>query len=134
MWLSRAVPFLGTWPPRDVASGSDKCAPNLPVSPPGTPGAQLDGTSVALGWLALRDRHGPQSRGNRGSSATEEDAMLKLQLQLMQYLKSLTRREEGQDLLEYALLIDLIAIVCIVAVTAAGAKVSSTFQNIADGI
>jgi Flp pilus assembly pilin Flp len=45
------------------------------------------------------------------------------------YLKSL-RREEGQDLLEYALLITLIAIVAVGAVTAAGVQVSTIFNNI----
>ncbi len=53
---------------------------------------------------------------------------------LMEQLKSLVRKDEGQDLLEYALLIALIAIVCIGAVTAAGGKVSDTFNAIANSI
>jgi Flp pilus assembly pilin Flp len=40
------------------------------------------------------------------------------------------RNEDGQDLLEYALLIALIAIVAVTAVTAAGAKVDAIFKDI----
>ncbi len=49
-------------------------------------------------------------------------------------VKSFLRREEGQDLLEYALLIALIAIVCVGAVTLAGTNVSATFSTIAGSI
>jgi pilus assembly protein Flp/PilA len=45
-------------------------------------------------------------------------------------LRSLTRNTEGQDLLEYALLVALIAIVAVVAVTATGANVSAIFNDI----
>jgi pilus assembly protein Flp/PilA len=50
---------------------------------------------------------------------------------LMTYVKSFARNEEGQDLLEYALLVALIALVAIVAVTAAGTTVSNIFNSIA---
>ncbi len=53
---------------------------------------------------------------------------------IIENLKSLVRREEGQDLLEYALLIALIAIVCVGAVTLAGTNVSNTFSTIAGSI
>ncbi len=43
-------------------------------------------------------------------------------------------RDEGQDLLEYALLIALIALVAVAAVTAAGASVSTIFNNVAAAI
>ncbi len=49
-------------------------------------------------------------------------------------LKSLVRREEGQDLLEYALLIALIAIVCVGAITLAGGQVQAAFNAIAGAI
>jgi len=54
--------------------------------------------------------------------------------QLLQSIKSLVRREEGQDLLEYALLIALIAIVCVGAITLAGQNVMTVFNNIANSI
>ena len=39
------------------------------------------------------------------------------------------REEDGQDLLEYALLVALIAIVAVGAVTAAGVKVDAIFKS-----
>jgi pilus assembly protein Flp/PilA len=50
---------------------------------------------------------------------------------LLNYLKSFVREEEGQDLLEYALLVALIALVAITAVGAAGTSVQTIFENIA---
>ena len=49
---------------------------------------------------------------------------------LFNYMKSFVNQEEGQDLLEYALLVALIALVAVVAVTAAGGSVSTIFTNI----
>jgi pilus assembly protein Flp/PilA len=49
-------------------------------------------------------------------------------------LRSLLNNEEGQDLLEYALLIALIAIVCVTAVAQAGTAVQAVFQTIAGSI
>ena len=46
-------------------------------------------------------------------------------------LRSLVRGDSGQDLLEYALLIALIALACVVAVTAAGTSVAAVFNAIA---
>jgi pilus assembly protein Flp/PilA len=61
----------------------------------------------------------------------KEDTMLRL----VTYLTSLrNRNEEGQDLLEYALLVALIAIVAVGAVTMAGQKVDTIFKDIAGKI
>jgi pilus assembly protein Flp/PilA len=49
-------------------------------------------------------------------------------------LRALVRKDEGQDLLEYALLIALIALVCVGAVALAGSSVSTVFTNIAGAI
>ena len=46
-------------------------------------------------------------------------------------IRSFVRRDEGQDLLEYALLVALIALVAVVAITAAGENVSAIFDSIA---
>jgi pilus assembly protein Flp/PilA len=53
---------------------------------------------------------------------------------LVRLVSSLRRAEDGQDLLEYALLIALIALVAIGGVTAAGVKVNTIFNAIANGI
>jgi pilus assembly protein Flp/PilA len=45
-------------------------------------------------------------------------------------LNRIRREEDGQDLLEYALLVALIAIVAVAAVTAAGLKVDEIFKAI----
>ncbi len=54
--------------------------------------------------------------------------------QMLEHLKSLVKHDEGQDLLEYALLIALIAIVCVGAISLAGNNVANTFNNIAKSI
>jgi pilus assembly protein Flp/PilA len=47
---------------------------------------------------------------------------------------SLVRDEQGQDLIEYALLAGLIAVICIASVTLAGSKVSALFSNVANSL
>ena len=46
-------------------------------------------------------------------------------------VRTFARNDEGQDLLEYALLVALIALVAIGAVTAAGLQVNAVFTDIA---
>ena len=50
---------------------------------------------------------------------------------MIQFVKSLVRRNEAQDLLEYALLTALIALIAAGAVAAAGVQVDAIFDNIA---
>ena len=54
--------------------------------------------------------------------------------QLVAFVQSFRRNEEGQDLLEYALLVALIAIVAAGAVGAAGTRVEEIFVEIAAAI
>lgn len=54
--------------------------------------------------------------------------------QLAHIVGSFWRDEEGQDLLEYALLVALIALVAVGGVTAAGVKVDEIFQAIVAAI
>jgi Flp pilus assembly pilin Flp len=42
--------------------------------------------------------------------------------------------DEGQDLIEYALLAGLISLVCVLAITNAGKKVSTLFVNVTAAI
>ena len=51
-------------------------------------------------------------------------------LRLVTYLQSLRRDEEGQDLLEYALLVALIALVCVGVVSSTGTNVQEIFTRI----
>jgi len=52
-------------------------------------------------------------------------------MELITRLRALVNNDEGQDLLEYALLVALIALVAVAAVTAAGASVNTIFTSIA---
>ena len=50
---------------------------------------------------------------------------------LITRMRALTRDDSGQDLLEYALLVALIALVTVVAVQNSGQAVNTIFTNIA---
>jgi pilus assembly protein Flp/PilA len=52
----------------------------------------------------------------------------------MNFVKTLVRNDEGQDLLEYALLVALIALVAIAAVGLAGKAVNNIFSSIANAL
>ena len=60
--------------------------------------------------------------------------MLRYMVNIQTLVQSLVRKDEGQDLLEYALLVALIAIVAIAGVTMAGVKVDEVFRAIAGKI
>jgi pilus assembly protein Flp/PilA len=55
-------------------------------------------------------------------------------MKFVTFVKSFARREDGQDLLEYALLVALIALVAIGAVQLAGTSVFTIFTNIANAL
>jgi pilus assembly protein Flp/PilA len=50
------------------------------------------------------------------------------------FVFSLMRDEQGQDLIEYALLAGLISILCVAAIQTAGSKVSSLFSSVSVAI
>jgi Flp pilus assembly pilin Flp len=49
---------------------------------------------------------------------------------LITRMRALAHDEEGQDLIEYALLVALISLVCVVALTDAGTEVNKIFVAI----
>ena len=51
-------------------------------------------------------------------------------MKLISFLLEFLREEEGQDLIEYALLVALISLVCVAALTTAGSQVNTIFTNI----
>ena len=59
----------------------------------------------------------------------EPPNMLQYQF-LKAYLTSKAKTDRGASLVEYALLVGLIAVVCIVAVTTLGKKASSKFDSV----
>ena len=52
----------------------------------------------------------------------------------MNLFNRFVREDEGQDLIEYALLAGLISLVCVGAVQAAGIKVSELFDAVEEAI
>ena len=55
-------------------------------------------------------------------------------MKLMSFVMNFIREEEGQNLIEYALLVALIAVVCIAAVTTLGKAASSKFSTVGASI
>ena len=53
-------------------------------------------------------------------------------MNLMKHVNAFVRNEEGQDLIEYALLVALISLVCVLALTDAGTEVNNIFTKIKD--
>ena len=53
-------------------------------------------------------------------------------MKLVNSIKTFVRDDEGQDLIEYALLVALISLVCVVALTDAGTQVNNIFTSIKD--
>jgi Flp pilus assembly pilin Flp len=51
-------------------------------------------------------------------------------LALYLYIKNWLQSEKGQDLIEYALLVGLIALVCIVAIVAGGSAISTIWEAV----
>ena len=49
-------------------------------------------------------------------------------------LRAFARNTEGQDLIEYALLVALIAIICVGAVTFAGQQVLAVFDSVGQAL
>jgi pilus assembly protein Flp/PilA len=59
------------------------------------------------------------------------DALEESHMEFIARLKKFARADEGQDLLEYALLVALIALVCVVSIGLAGTNVNTIFNSIA---
>jgi pilus assembly protein Flp/PilA len=49
---------------------------------------------------------------------------------MLNKVRNLWRNEEGQDLIEYALLVGLISLVAVLAITQAGAAVEQIFNTV----
>ena len=48
----------------------------------------------------------------------------------MTYLKNFINDEEGQDLVEYALLLGFVAVACVITLTTLGGKISTYFTTV----
>jgi Flp pilus assembly pilin Flp len=70
------------------------------------------------------------SQGEHSPKYKEEGKMLALYMWVRNWLKA----QEGQDLIEYALLVAFIALVAVVGVNAAGEGISTMMTNVADAV
>jgi Flp pilus assembly pilin Flp len=55
-------------------------------------------------------------------------------MNFMNRLRAMLRDSSGQDLLEYALLVALIALVCVLVITSTGTGVQNIFQRISTAL
>jgi pilus assembly protein Flp/PilA len=53
-------------------------------------------------------------------------------MSIKKFFKSFIQEEEGATAVEYAVMLALIIVVCIIAVAAIGTSANTTFQNVAD--
>ena len=91
----------------------------------------LAGTAVAI-YRSVAIAAGARSQfahQPRAVGARTEEAM-----NLINRMRALVTDDAGQDLLEYALLVGLIALVAVVAVTATGTSVKNVFADVATKI
>ena len=85
-----------------------------------------DGRAAPGGGMPLAPGKSDYSHGyrrRRAARANRTEVIMKLLIQL-------TREESGQDLIEYALLASLIAIVSVAALTILGPTVSQLFTRV----
>jgi pilus assembly protein Flp/PilA len=89
----------------------------------------------------LPHRPAVAARGERAddldfhSSTSSEILAVKILTMVRNFFaRTITHREEGATLAEYGLLLALIAVVCIVAITAFGSTISNMFSSIAGTI
>jgi len=60
--------------------------------------------------------------------------MLKLQMKLIERLRALQEREEGQAMVEYALILALVSVAAVLTLDAVGIGVDVTLQTVVDNL
>jgi len=76
----------------------------------------------------------PHSTSIGKSNPKGKPDMNKLYMILKLNLQSLTANEEGQDLVEYALLVALIALVCVSGISKVATAINIVFSNISGSL
>jgi pilus assembly protein Flp/PilA len=121
-----------------------------PPVPANDPGTTLVNTLASESWRSVAAAKGaPWHTGcdvdlRHRDRATERDRISHTRdgaswnapggsvMEFVNRLRAFVRNDEGQDLLEYALLVALIALVAVAAVAAAGGSVKQIFTSIAN--
>jgi Flp pilus assembly pilin Flp len=78
--------------------------------------------------------HRSQQAGAFEAGANKEDHMVEQTQMLLTYIRARLGRDEGQALVEYALIISLIALIAIGGLTLAGKQIGSMFSKIPGGL
>ena len=94
------------------------------------------------GGIGLAIKTGAARSGRRNANRhttaarcrTHEDRSTQKEEGMKNLFNRFVNEEAGQDLIEYALLAGLISLVCVLAITAAGTKVSTLFSNVSASI
>jgi Flp pilus assembly pilin Flp len=89
----------------------------------------VDVSQIARAWCA-RSKLSGLALARAAARRLDEQYMRERRWDPMLWL----RREEGQDLTEYALLIGLIVIICILAITLLGTSISQVLSGIASAL
>jgi pilus assembly protein Flp/PilA len=76
----------------------------------------------------------PNAGSGRKIADREQAQMSNTLLKLYVKFQALKNGEEGQDLVEYALLVALIALVCIAGVSNLASSLNTTFSNISNSL
>jgi pilus assembly protein Flp/PilA len=80
----------------------------------------------------MRGGGGASGVARRRLGSDARDARMGDDMKFVNSIKTFVRDDEGQDLIEYALLVALISLVCVVALTDAGTEVNKIFVSIKD--
>src|SRR5205085_8594426 len=99
--------------------------------------ARLSGTPAASRTGATRVGNVLRASGPRGSGGIPErrnQMFARIQVKALQVLGVFKEREEGQALVEYALIISLIAVVAITALQLTGTRVTGILNTIANSL
>jgi len=70
----------------------------------------------------------------RGAFEGGDKYMLKLQMKLIERLRALQEREEGQAMVEYALILALVSVAAVLTLDAVGIGVDVTLQTVVDNL
>jgi len=93
------------------------------------------GPLTTTGESALRDNdegfdNGTRSGNPAGGSLQFSDRLIRGETEMKNLVNRFVREEEGQDLIEYGLLIGIITVACITAILAIGPTVAGYFTTL----
>src|SRR5689334_22696819 len=86
--------------------------------------------SIAAVVRRLRVDGGAVGHSGAGAAPMLGSTVGRIQMSLMNRVRQFVRGEEGQDLIEYALLVGLISLVAVAAITTSGTSVNDIFTAI----